>query len=117
MANGKDHFGEKMRLVRRARENIYFAEKDRQLIKQLRTRLRKAKRPEDEDLKRTERRKDRRRGKNAAASEINLVPRATPRLAPANVRQSGVASSRRHRDYARSQARRKLTSGATRGTS
>jgi nucleotide-binding universal stress UspA family protein len=90
MHDGKDRFGEKMRLVRRARENIYFAEKDRQLIKRLRTRLQKAKRPEDEDLRRTEKRKDRRRGKNAAASKINLVPRATPRLAPANVSQSAA---------------------------
>jgi hypothetical protein len=34
-ARWKDRFGEKMTLVRRARENIYFAEKDRRLIKRL----------------------------------------------------------------------------------
>jgi nucleotide-binding universal stress UspA family protein len=38
----KDRYGEKLKLVRRARENIYFAEKDRQLIARLRTRLQSA---------------------------------------------------------------------------
>lgn len=90
MGNGKDRFGETMRLVRQARENIYFAEKDRQLIKRLRTRLRKAERPEAEDSKRAERQTDRRRGKNAA-SKIHLVSRAS-RLAPANVRKDAASS-------------------------
>jgi hypothetical protein len=42
--NGKDRFGEKLRLARRARENVYFAEQDRRLIEQLRERLRKLER-------------------------------------------------------------------------
>jgi nucleotide-binding universal stress UspA family protein len=84
MKNGKDRFGETMRLVRQARENIYFAEKDRQLIKRLRTHLRKAERKEAEDL----RSKDQPQGKTPAAAKLRLVTRATPRLAPANVRKN-----------------------------
>ena len=45
MENGKDRFGEKMRLVERAREDIYFAEKDRELIEKLKARLKKVDRP------------------------------------------------------------------------
>jgi nucleotide-binding universal stress UspA family protein len=37
----KDRFGEKLRLVRRARENVHFAEKDRRPIERPRARLRK----------------------------------------------------------------------------
>ena len=37
----KDRFGEKMRLVERAREDIYFAAKDRELIEKLRAVLKK----------------------------------------------------------------------------
>jgi Zn-finger nucleic acid-binding protein len=41
MANEKDRFGEKMRLVERAKEDIYFAAKDRELIEKLKARLEK----------------------------------------------------------------------------
>jgi len=41
MENEKDRFGETMRLVERAREDIYFAEKDRALLEKLKTRLQK----------------------------------------------------------------------------
>lgn len=51
MGNEKDRFGETMSLVRRARENIYFAEKDRQLIEQLRTHLPKVKKTREERSK------------------------------------------------------------------
>ncbi len=37
----KDRWGEKLRLAMRARENVYFAERDRRLIERLRTRLQK----------------------------------------------------------------------------
>src|SRR5689334_23221080 len=39
MESEKDRFGEKMRLVERAKEDIYFAEKDRELIAELKARL------------------------------------------------------------------------------
>lgn len=35
MENERDRFGEKMRLVEQAKEDIYFAEKDRELIAKL----------------------------------------------------------------------------------
>ena len=41
MADEKDRFGDKMRLVERAKEDIYFAQKDRELIDRLRGHLRK----------------------------------------------------------------------------
>src|SRR5687768_6590534 len=41
MENQKDRFGDTMRLVERAKEDIYFAERDRQLLEKLRTQLRK----------------------------------------------------------------------------
>ncbi len=41
MANGKDKFGETMRLVEKAKEDIYFAERDRQAIEKLRGQLQK----------------------------------------------------------------------------
>ncbi len=41
MENEKDRFGEKMRLVERAKEDIYFAAKDRELIEKLKAVLRK----------------------------------------------------------------------------
>lgn len=41
MESEKDRFGEKMKLVERAREDIYFAEKDRELIERLKAQLRK----------------------------------------------------------------------------
>lgn len=41
MENEKDRFGETMRLVERAKEDIYFAERDRELLAKLRGQLRK----------------------------------------------------------------------------
>jgi hypothetical protein len=41
MADEKDRFGETMKLVERAKENIYFAERDRELIEKLRSQLQK----------------------------------------------------------------------------
>lgn len=41
MTDEKDRFGETMRLVERAKEDIYFAERDRELIEKLRARLQK----------------------------------------------------------------------------
>ena len=41
MADEKDRFGETMKLVERAKEDIYFAEKDRELIERLKAQLRK----------------------------------------------------------------------------
>lgn len=41
MADEKDRFGEKMRLVERAKEDIYFAEKDRQLLAKLKASMKK----------------------------------------------------------------------------
>lgn len=49
MENEKDRFGEKMRLVERAREDIYFAAKDRELIEKLKAVLKKVERPGKED--------------------------------------------------------------------
>ena len=41
MADEKDRFGDTMRLVERAKEDIYFAERDRELIEKLRSQLQK----------------------------------------------------------------------------
>ena len=41
MENDKDRFGETMRLVERAKEDIFFAERDRELLEKLRGQLRK----------------------------------------------------------------------------
>ena len=41
MESEKDRFGEKMKLVERAKEDIYFAEKDRELIEKLKSVLKK----------------------------------------------------------------------------
>lgn len=41
MADEKDRFGDTMRLVERAKEDIYFAERDRELIETLRAHLQK----------------------------------------------------------------------------
>jgi Zn-finger nucleic acid-binding protein len=46
MDTEKDRFGETMRLVERAREDIFFAAKDRDLIEKLKSRLRKLKKSE-----------------------------------------------------------------------
>jgi hypothetical protein len=40
-ANEKDKFGETMKLVERAKENIYFAQRDRELIEKLKNQLKK----------------------------------------------------------------------------
>ena len=41
MADEKDKFGDTMRLAERAKEDIYFAERDREVIEKLRAQLRK----------------------------------------------------------------------------
>jgi len=41
MADEKDRFGDTMRLVERAKEDIYFAEQDRQVLEKLRSQLHK----------------------------------------------------------------------------
>jgi hypothetical protein len=41
MADEKDKFGETMKLVERAKEDIYFAERDRELMAKLRGKLQK----------------------------------------------------------------------------
>ena len=41
MSDAKDRYGETMRLVERAKEDIYFAERDRELMAKLRANLRK----------------------------------------------------------------------------
>lgn len=43
MDNQKDRFGDTMRLVEKAKEDIFFAERDRELLENLRTQLRKVK--------------------------------------------------------------------------
>src|SRR5581483_2198054 len=47
MENEKDRFGETMRLVERAREVIYFAERDRELLENLRRQLRRVEKTEE----------------------------------------------------------------------
>jgi len=44
MANHEDKFGETMKLVERAKEDIYFAERDRELIDKLKAKLQEVKR-------------------------------------------------------------------------
>jgi len=41
MTDQKDRFGETMKLVERAKEDIYFAERDRELIEKLKEQLQK----------------------------------------------------------------------------
>ena len=48
MGDEKDRFGETMKLVERAKEDIYFAQRDRELIKKLKAQLQKA---EDQESK------------------------------------------------------------------
>jgi Zn-finger nucleic acid-binding protein len=43
MQNEKDRFGETMKLVEKAKEDIYFAEKDRELIELLKAQLKEQK--------------------------------------------------------------------------
>jgi Zn-finger nucleic acid-binding protein len=45
MEDQKDHFGETMRLLERAQEDIYFAAKDHELIEKLKAQLKKIERP------------------------------------------------------------------------
>ena len=45
MADEKDKFGETMKLVERAKEDIYFAEQDRKLIERLKGQLQKVETP------------------------------------------------------------------------
>ena len=49
MEDQKDHFGEAMRLLERAQEDIYFAAKDRELIEKLKAQLKKIERPAAEN--------------------------------------------------------------------
>jgi tRNA(Ile2) C34 agmatinyltransferase TiaS len=42
MADDKDRFGDTMKLVERAKEDIYFAERDRELIEKIKSQLRKS---------------------------------------------------------------------------
>ena len=42
MADEKDKFGDTMRLVERAKEDIYFAERDRELMAKLKAQLQKS---------------------------------------------------------------------------
>ncbi|HEX9879133.1 MAG TPA: zf-TFIIB domain-containing protein [Candidatus Binatia bacterium] len=46
MADEKDRYGDKMKLVERAKEDIYFAERDREIIDKLKERLKKVEKPE-----------------------------------------------------------------------
>ena len=46
MTDEKDRFGETMRLVERAKEDIYFTQRDRELIEKLRQRLKKIEKTE-----------------------------------------------------------------------
>ena len=46
MADEKDRFGETMKLVERAKEDIYFAERDRELIEKLKEQLQKVEKKE-----------------------------------------------------------------------
>ena len=41
MENEKDRFGDTMRLVEKAKEDIYFTERDREVLEKLRRQLRK----------------------------------------------------------------------------
>jgi uncharacterized protein len=47
MEGEKDRFGELMKLIERAKEDIYFAAKDRELIEKLKARLAKVDVPEE----------------------------------------------------------------------
>ena len=48
MADEKDRFGEAMRLAERAKEDIYFAEQDRELLNKLKEQLKKVDRTANE---------------------------------------------------------------------
>ena len=51
MEGEKDRFGELIRLLERAREDIYFAAKDQELIEKLKARVAKVDNPEAETLR------------------------------------------------------------------
>jgi universal stress protein A len=69
MQDQKNRFGEKLSLVRQGRENIYFAEKNRRLIEQLRARLQKERRPSSKSKE-----SNRRAPNKKIAPRIYLVP-------------------------------------------
>lgn len=48
MADEKDRFGETMKLVERAKEDIYFAERDCELLEKLKSQLERVYKPETE---------------------------------------------------------------------
>ena len=48
MADEKDRFGETMRLVERAKEDIYFLQRDRELIEKLKAQLQKVEKESNE---------------------------------------------------------------------
>jgi hypothetical protein len=48
MADEKDRFGETMKLLERAKEDIYFAERDRELIEKLKQQLKKVEKDSSE---------------------------------------------------------------------
>lgn len=48
MEGEKDRFGEFMRLIERAKEDIYFAARDQELLRKLKRQLTKIDRPQDE---------------------------------------------------------------------
>src|SRR5574341_338457 len=48
MPDQKDRFGETMRLAERAKEDIFFAERDRELLAKLKAQLQKAKKTDSE---------------------------------------------------------------------
>jgi nucleotide-binding universal stress UspA family protein len=50
MDDGKDRFGDKMKLVERAKENTYFAEKDREALQKLRAQLAEAQGTQDQQM-------------------------------------------------------------------
>ncbi|MBI1998465.1 MAG: hypothetical protein HYW03_06350 [Deltaproteobacteria bacterium] len=54
MNEEKDRFGDFIRLLERAREDVYFAAKDRDLIEKLNRRLEKARQSQLENPTRTE---------------------------------------------------------------
>lgn len=48
MENERDRFGDTLRLVEKAKEDIYFAERDRELLEKLRAQLKKVEKIDDE---------------------------------------------------------------------
>ena len=50
MADEKDRFGETMKLVERVKEDIYFAERDRELIEKLKEQLQRVDQQESKSI-------------------------------------------------------------------